>query len=749
MFGVLITNAANNQIGDGSAAGRNLISGVSNLAGTGIYVTGASSIGNRICGNIIGLGYDGASLIGNYTNYTGIQITSSAGNTTIGGTAAGQGNVISGNYYNGIYINSTATSGNPILGNIIGIQADGKSVVGNQEGGITIDSSKNNIIGGSATGERNIISGNGNGLNGAATSSQSGIYITGSSTGNKIMGNYIGLDSSGTKFIAGSSQVYGVNIDATAANNTIGGTATGEGNVISGNTASGILLSSSANAGNNVYGNIIGTQKDGINRVVVNADSAQAIGVYFYNNSPNNIIGGSTTGARNIISGNKQDGILLSSGTGNTIQGNYIGLGATLDSIAGATQDGIYLLSNNNTIGGSATGEANIIAFNTGIGIQGASDNGNLISRNTIYGNSGIPIYYANNNSIPVITTVTTTTITGTSTAKDVVEVFKNTTGNCNDATTFLGSATADGSGNWNLAVTLTANDYVLATATDTNNSTSNFTTCVQPCIPPSVPTASNATICSGTTASLSATGTGTLGWYSAATNGTYLGSGATFTTPTLTVNTTYYVQDSTCAASATRKAIIVTVKTTPTLTVIATANTICAGSSTKLTASGASSYAWSGGITNNVSFTPSATTTYTVIGTAANTCTNTATKTIPVNNLPTVSVLSTNESAANACDGYLEALANGVAPYTYVWSDSSAVNSPYRYHECNGTYTVTVTDANTCSAKAKAHVGTDAVPAASNPLNISVTATDASNSTICNGTAVATVTGGDSTLPH
>jgi len=83
-------------------------------------------------------------------------------------------------------------------------------------------------------------------------------------------------------------------------------------------------------------------------------------------------------------------------------------------------------------------------------------------------------------------------------------------------------------------------------------------------CIPPTPPAnttpLANQTICSGSSTILSASGTGTLGWYSAAIGGTYLGSGANYSTPALTTNTTYYVQDSTCTVSLSRTPIAVTV---------------------------------------------------------------------------------------------------------------------------------------------------------------------------------------------
>ncbi len=80
-------------------------------------------------------------------------------------------------------------------------------------------------------------------------------------------------------------------------------------------------------------------------------------------------------------------------------------------------------------------------------------------------------------------------------------------------------------------------------------------------CILPVAPTASNTILCSGHVASLYASGVGTLGWYDAATGGTWLRGGTYYRTPALTANTTYYVQDSTCAHSATRTAVLVTVQ--------------------------------------------------------------------------------------------------------------------------------------------------------------------------------------------
>ncbi|MEJ7693829.1 PKD domain-containing protein, partial [Daejeonella sp.] len=109
----------------------------------------------------------------------------------------------------------------------------------------------------------------------------------------------------------------------------------------------------------------------------------------------------------------------------------------------------------------------------------------------------------------------------------------------------------------------------------------------------PAAPTASGTTICTGGTATLTATGPGgTYSWYSASTGGTLLGTGANFTTPVLTANTTYYVETLLGCVSA-RTPVTVSV-TAPPLAPTAAGTTICAGSTATLTAtSPGGTYQW------------------------------------------------------------------------------------------------------------------------------------------------------------
>ena len=78
-------------------------------------------------------------------------------------------------------------------------------------------------------------------------------------------------------------------------------------------------------------------------------------------------------------------------------------------------------------------------------------------------------------------------------------------------------------------------------------------------CVTPNAPTASGTFICPSSSATLVATGVGTIKWYDALTGGNLLYTGTTFSTPILTATTIYYAEDTTCASS-TRTAVTVTV---------------------------------------------------------------------------------------------------------------------------------------------------------------------------------------------
>ncbi len=268
--------------------------------------------GNVIEGNFIGTDVTGTAAL---PNSFGVSVGFSASNNIVGGTTPGAENVISGNNSIGVVLFGSGTTGNLVQGNFIGTDVTGTVALPNSFG-VSISGAPNNTIGGTSVGARNIMSGN----------DFHGIGIGGIATGNQIEGNFIGTDVTGTVKLG---NLNGVVISSDASNNTIGGTNRGAGNVISGNSSNGVVLSGfqTGATGNLVQGNFIGTQVDGTGPLG-NASSG-----VFLTLANDNTIGGRAAGASNTIAFNN-DGVFVFSGTGNAILSNSIfsntGLGIDL-----------------------------------------------------------------------------------------------------------------------------------------------------------------------------------------------------------------------------------------------------------------------------------------------------------------------------------------------------------------------------------------------------------------------------------
>lgn len=150
----------------------------------------------------------------------------------------------------------------------------------------------------------------------------------------------------------------------------------------------------------------------------------------------------------------------------------------------------------------------------------------------------------------------------------------------------------------------------------------------------------------------------------------------------------------------------VVTVNALPTVTASANDSTVCMGDSVTVMGGGATSYAWSGGVTDNVAFAAMATDTYTVTGTDANGCTNTSSVMITVNALPNVTASSTTSAV---CDGDSVTVMGGGAT-SYAWSGGVMDNVAF-VPVMTDTYTVTGTDANGCEDTATVMVTVNANP--------------------------------------
>jgi parallel beta-helix repeat protein len=276
----IAVTGANNIVGGAGADGNTIRASVFEQ----IVVRNATATGNVIAGNRIG----GLGVSSSW----GIRVDTSSTNNAIGGTGAGEGNVIS-------------DAGIEVL-----IQSGTQQIRGNTiTGNLNIQGpSSNNVIGGSVPGARNVISGNTLG---------EGLYIS-NSNGNVVKGNYIGTDGTGTTAVPNAT---GIGV-YDSANTTIGGAAPGEGNVVSGNTDAGIWIDNSS--GNNaipnvVMGNLIGTDATGL-AALANDGAGIAI-----ENSDGNVIGGVAAGERNKVANNGGDGVFVGTGaTGNAVRGNWI-----------------------------------------------------------------------------------------------------------------------------------------------------------------------------------------------------------------------------------------------------------------------------------------------------------------------------------------------------------------------------------------------------------------------------------------
>ncbi len=271
-------------ISAGGSTVRGLV--INRFDGDGIELNGGA--GHTIAGNFVGTDVTGMSAAGN--GGTGIVVLNSTGNT-IGGLTAADRNLVSGNEGtsgeserdgDGIAFLGSGTSGNVVQGNYVGVNAAGTGAILNNDDGVDINSSSNNLVGGTANGAGNLISGNDD----DGVEVDGGIDIPGEAVNNVVQGNLIGTDRTGTASVGNLSD--GVVVQG-GVNTTIGGTTPAARNVISGNESDGIDIEDGA-TGNVVQGNFIGTDITG-QLPLGNGDNGVEI------DSPDNLIGGSEPGA--------------------------------------------------------------------------------------------------------------------------------------------------------------------------------------------------------------------------------------------------------------------------------------------------------------------------------------------------------------------------------------------------------------------------------------------------------------------
>jgi parallel beta-helix repeat protein len=492
--GIAVVNGASDETIQGNLASGNSEAGI-------ILEDGS---GDLIVGNTVGTDVTGTKALGNA--FQGIFL-GDVSNSTIGGTTAAARNLVSGNTINGIAVVGGGSTSVLIQGNYVGTDVTGTAAIPNGADGIQVGSGSGFVppFAGSASGvtiQGNLVSGNtlnGIGIDGVGASSI------------VVAGNRVGTDVTGTKALGNT--LDGILVSDGASGDTIGGTSPTAANVISGNLLYGIHLRNAGTSGNLVEGNLIGADASGT-KPLGNGNQ----GVLIDTGAIDNTIGGTTTSDANVIAANALEGVRISDlgTTGNVVEGNFIGTDPTGTIHLGNTGDGVAVVNSasNDTVGGTASGAGNVIAFNGGNGVTIGSSKtdavvGDSVLTNDIFSNTKIGIDLADDGvtlndsaghagpnlfqDLPVLTRVDSGASTGTFIQGTVagapnttlrVEFFINTAADptgYGQGQSYVGFALVpigmNGVGTilYHIATALPVGQFLTATATDPDGNTSEF----------------------------------------------------------------------------------------------------------------------------------------------------------------------------------------------------------------------------------------------------------------------------------
>jgi titin len=463
-FGVEFENGANN----GSVAG-DVISG---QTGIGVVITGSGTMDNLVGESEIGTdpsGMTGVDEAGHSLANTegGVAIMGAASNNTV------DEDVISNNGSYGVNISGATTSCNLVERSMIGTNSTGTAALPNFNGVIIQGGASGNAIGAPIPGTGASVTQAPAATSGSATQAPpttsstaqaaattlthvpavvedvvpypsaldadgdvisgnawEGVHIAGSS-GNVVEGDYIGLSLGGSAALGNAES--GVGIYAGASDNTIGGSASGTGDVISGNGSNGVYITDGGTTANVVEGDFIGTDSTGSNRLP-NSGS----GVVIQDGASDNTIGGTATlsggslaGAGDVISGNDWDGVhIVNCASDNVVEGDYIGTNALGNAALGNAQSGVAVFAGatTNIIGAAAAGAGDVLSGNGvhGVYISDSGTTGNVVAGDLIgtdsTGSYSVPNYVgvliqngAAQNTIGGITSTVSDVISGNS----------------------------------------------------------------------------------------------------------------------------------------------------------------------------------------------------------------------------------------------------------------------------------------------------------------------------------------------
>jgi hypothetical protein len=370
---------------------------------------------------------------------------------------------------------------------VLKVELDGTNVP--DANGLEIANSSNSVIKGLV-------------INGFGT----GVFIQGDSVANRVEGNFIGTDPTGT--LDKGNHFDGVDMFQGPSGTVVGGSTPAARNVISGNDFDGVFdISSNASL---IEGNYVGTDKSGTK------DLGNDTGVHT-SSASGTTVGGTTAASRNVISGNDNFGLFIFSSRGTKALGNRIGTTANGDAALGNVDSGVSIagVASDNLVGDGTSAGSNTIAFNAAGVVVTGSGTGNDVSGNSTFSNGGLGIdlnkdgVTANdagdvdsgpNNlqNFPVLASAATSssattvkgTLNSTTNASFTIEFFSNPAGG-DEGETFLGgqSVTTNASGNVSFTfqpqskvaagrnITATATRVLSGVPTDTSEFSAPMTT--------------------------------------------------------------------------------------------------------------------------------------------------------------------------------------------------------------------------------------------------------------------------------
>jgi Secretion system C-terminal sorting domain/Ig-like domain CHU_C associated len=236
-----------------------------------------------------------------------------------------------------------------------------------------------------------------------------------------------------------------------------------------------------------------------------------------------------------------------------------------------------------------------------------------------------------------------------------------------------------------------------------------------------------NNNVCLGSTLLLNATGAPNIVWSPT------IGNNTAFSPTISNIYTVVGTDLNSCTSSSTVSVTVQSISIV--ITPIPASSSVCAGGIVKLTASGATSYSWSGGVTNGVNFIANVTQVYTVTATSG-TCSKTSTTLVTALAAPNV-FIQTTPANATVCSGNSLTL-NGIGAISYVWNPIVTNNIPFN-PIISGVYTVVGTNAAGCTKSATKAIIVTSAPTLSINTTPSVTNICIGNSIVMNATTTGT----------